>query len=141
MANLIDYKKTFDRKVSRTFGEKFKKQIVKGIENNRYTVREVSELYDVSTTAIYKWVYKYSILYEQGYKQIIEPMSDTKKIKDLLSRIKELESAVGKKQMKIDFLEKLIDISEQDYGIDIKKKLQNPSLVLGKPANLNDVFE
>lgn len=122
MANLEGFKKSFDKRLSRNFGEKFKKDMVKRIEDSESSVREVSDLYGVSTTAVYKWVYKYSILYEKGYRQIVEPMSSTKKIKQLQARIKELEQAVGQKQMKVDFLEKLIEISEEDLGIDIKKK-------------------
>ena len=49
-------------------------------------------------------------------------MSSTKKIKDLQSRIKELEQIVGQKQIKLDYFEKLIEISESDYNIDILKK-------------------
>jgi transposase-like protein len=122
MANLEGFKKSFDKRMSRNFGEKFKKDIVKRIENNEYSVRDVSELYGVSSTAVYKWVYKYSILYQKGYKQIVEPMSTTKKVKELQNRIKELERAVGQKQMKVDFLEKLIEIADDELGIDIKKK-------------------
>lgn len=122
MANLNDFKKSFDTRLNRTFGEKFKKDIVKRIENNEHSVRDVSELYGVSRTAVYKWVYKYSILYQKGYKQIVEPMSSTKKVKELQDRIKELERAVGQKQMKVDFLEKLIEIADDELGIDIKKK-------------------
>ena len=122
MANLNEFKKIFNKNVNRTFGEKFKKDIVNRIENNEYSVREVSQLYGVSTTAVYKWVYKYSILYQKGYRQIIEPMSSTKKVKELQNRIKELERAVGQKQMKVDFLEKLIEIADAELGIDIKKK-------------------
>lgn len=97
MANLEGFKKSFDKRMSRNFGEKFKKDMVNRIENNEYTVREVSELYKVSTTAVYKWVYKYSILYQKGYRQIVEPMSSTNKVKELQNRIKELEQAVGQK--------------------------------------------
>lgn len=122
MANLSDYKKSFDQRRTRSFGEKFKKDIVKRIENNEYTVREVSKLYEVSTSSVYSWVYKYSLLYQKGYRQVVEPMSNTKKIKELQARIKELEQAVGQKQMNVDFLEKLIEITENDLGIDIKKK-------------------
>jgi transposase len=85
-------------------------------------VSDISKLYGVSKTSVYKWIYKYSILYQKGYKQIIEPLSSTKKVKALQSRIKELEQAVGNKQMKVDFLEKLIELTEADLGIDIKKK-------------------
>src|SRR5690554_6821255 len=134
MAKLSDYKKSFDQRRARSFGEKFKKDIVKRIENNEYTVREVSKLYEVSTSSVYSWVYKHSILYQKGYRQVVEPMSSTKKVKELQTRIKELEQAVGQKQMKVDFLEKLIKITENDLGIDIKKKrVQNPALVLGAP--------
>ena len=122
MAKLEVFKKSFDKRMSRNFGEKFKKDMVQRIENNEYSVRDISELYGVSTTAIYKWVYKYSILYQQGYRQIVEPMSSTKKVKELQERIKELERAVGQKQMKVDFLEKLIEIADAEPGIDIKKK-------------------
>jgi transposase-like protein len=122
MANLEGFKKSFDKRMSRNFGEKFKKDMVNRIENNEYTVREVSELYKVSTTAVYKWVYKYSILYQKGYRQIVEPMSSTNKVKELQNHIKELEQAVGQKQMKLDFLEKLIEIADDEFGIDIKKK-------------------
>ncbi len=122
MANLEGFKKSFDKRLSRNFGEKFKKDMVNRIENNEFSVREISDLYGVSTTSVYKWVYKYSILYQKGYRQIIEPMSSTKKVKELQARIKELEQAVGQKQMKVDFLEKLIEITQDDLGIDIKKK-------------------
>jgi transposase-like protein len=120
-------------KINRHFGSKFKKDIVNSIERNEFSVQEVSSLYSVSRTSVYKWIYKYSILYKKGYKQIIEPMSSTKKIKELQNRIKELEQVVGQKQIKLDYLEKLIEISETDLGIDIvKKKNSKPSSGSGK---------
>lgn len=116
----------------RRFSQKFKKDIVKGIEGNKFSVREISELYNVSTTAVYKWIYKYSLLYQRGYRQIVEPMSSSSKIKELQATIKELERMIGSKQIRIDYLEKLIEISENDYGIDIKKKGSKPSSGSGK---------
>jgi len=115
-------KKTFDIRRNRHFGEKFKKDIVKSIEQNKFTVGEVSELYKVSRTSVYKWVYKYSVLYQKGYRQIVEPMSSNKKVKELQSKIKELEQIIGQKQVMLDFMEKLIELSETEYGIDILKK-------------------
>jgi hypothetical protein len=53
-------------------------------------------------------------------------MSSTNKIKELQERIRELERAVGQKQMKVDFLEKLIEIADGELGIDIKKKAGSP---------------
>ena len=37
------------------------------------------------------------------------------------ARIKELEQAVGQKQMNIDYLEKMIDLAKEHYDMDIKK--------------------
>ena len=42
------------------------------------------------------------------------------KKKQLEARIKELEKAVGQKQMNIDYLEKMIDLAKEHYNIDIK---------------------
>ena len=38
-------------------------------------------------------------------------------------RVKELERALGQKQMMIDIKDKMIEIAEETYDIDIKKKL------------------
>jgi hypothetical protein len=56
-------------------------------------------------------------------RQVIESKSDTKKIQLLEERIKELERALGQKQMLLDIKDKMIEIAEETYDIDIKKKL------------------
>lgn len=106
---------------NRYFSERFKKDKVKEIENNVTKVSEISKVYDVSVTAVYKWIYKYSTLHKKQLRQVIEPMSDTRKIKELQKKIKELEQMVGRQQMIIEFKEKMIDIAEDHYGINIKK--------------------
>ena len=55
-------------------------------------------------------------------------MSDTRKIQDLKARIRELEQMVGHKQFEIEFKNKMIDIAEEMYDIDIKKKLGSQPL-------------
>ena len=47
-------------------------------------------------------------------------------MKELEARIKELESAVGRKQMKIDYLEKMMEIAKEELDIDIKKNFATP---------------
>jgi len=47
--------------------------------------------------------------------------SSTNKLKELAQKVKELEQIVGKKQLQIDYLEKMIDIAKGDLNIDIKK--------------------
>ncbi len=52
----------------------------------------------------------------------MEKDSTDHKLKQLQDRIKELEAAVGNKQMRIDYLEKLIEITGEELGVDIEKK-------------------
>ena len=52
--------------------------------------------------------------------------SSYKKVKDLQDRIKELERVVGQKQLNIEFLEKMIEIAKEQYGLDIKKNFNTP---------------
>jgi len=59
-------------------------------------------------------------------------MSDTRKIQEMEQKIKELERLVGQKQILLEFREKQIEIAEEMYKIDIKKKLGTPvSNILG----------
>jgi transposase-like protein len=108
---------------TRYFSEDFKKKKVKELESNLVSICDISRTYNVSRTSIYKWVYKYSVMAKKNVKQIVEAKSDTNKIRILEERIKELERLVGQKQILLEFKEKMIEIAETTYGVDIKKKL------------------
>lgn len=58
-------------------------------------------------------------------KLIVESESDTQELLALKKKVAELERIVGQKQLLIDFKNKMIDIAEEMYGVDIKKKLSN----------------
>lgn len=106
----------------RFFSESFRKAKVREIERNLTTVLEVSREYEVSTTAVYNWLYKYSTLRAKQLRQIVEPMSDSHKVKELKKKIEELERLIGQKQIQIEFKEKMIELAEEMYKVDIKKK-------------------
>ncbi len=59
---------------------------------------------------------------KKGLKQVIEAKSDSGKLLAMREQIKELERIIGEKQIKLDFQEKLIELAESEYKIDIKKK-------------------
>jgi len=111
------------KRPQRFFSESFRKEKVREIERNLTTVLVVSREYEVTRGAVYKWLNKYSLFRAKQVRQIIEPMSDAQKIKELRAKIQELERLVGQKQFEIEFKEKMIEIAEQMYSIDIKKKL------------------
>lgn len=128
MAKPQDFSKEASNRVNRYFSESFKRKKVREIEKNISTVLEVSKEYEVSTTAVYKWLDKYSRNRKRGVKQVVELMSDTRKLQDLKARIRELEQMLGQKQFEIEFKDKMIDIAEEMYDIDIKKKLGSKPL-------------
>lgn len=126
MATLSKFKKAPSRtKVLRYFSEDFKIKKVREIEQNLTTVIEIGRVYSVSRKAVYKWIYKYSAMRKKAIKQVVEAKSDTVKIIRLKDELKEMERTVGQKQIKIEFLEKMIELAEQEYGVDIKKKFSS----------------
>jgi transposase-like protein len=110
-------------KINRSFSEEFKKEKVRELERNISSVSDICKTYMVSRTSVYRWIYKYSAMAKKQVKQIVEAKSDTRKIRALEERIKELERIVGQKQLLLEFNEKMIEIAEATYGVDIKKKV------------------
>jgi transposase-like protein len=110
----------------RIFSESLKKQIVKEYEQGKYGIKELERIYQVSNPSIYNWIYKYSQYQKKSIFVVEMKASQTEKIKNLEARVKELEQAVGVKQMNIDFLEKMIEITKEEYDIDIKKNSNTP---------------
>lgn len=105
----------------RQYSEDFRRQVVKEYECGSYSVRELSRLYRISPQSIYTWIYKYSIFNKKGYRIVEGHQSSTLKLKELEHRIEELEGLLGRKQIKLEFLEKLIDLASEEFGVDIKK--------------------
>lgn len=106
----------------RIFSEAFKKEKVKLIENRQITVKQLSRIYEVSETAIYKWIRKYSTKIAKSEKIVIEKESEGAKTLELLKQVAELERIIGQKQLEIDYLEKVIELGNEEVGFDIKKK-------------------
>jgi len=107
----------------RHFSDDFKKAKVRELERNITSIADICKTYSVSRSSVYKWIYKYSIMAKKQIKQVVEAKSDTQKIKALEDRIKELERIVGQKQLLIEFKDKMIEIAEATYHVDIKKKV------------------
>ena len=110
-------------KKNRKYSEEFKKELVTLFESGQYSVLELEKLYSVSSTVIYRWIYKFSTFNKKGVRVVEMKDSNLKKLKELEEKVRMLEQTVGQKQIKIDYLEKVIDIAEEELKIDIKKKL------------------
>lgn len=109
-------------KIRRTFNLELKLDLVKQIERGEIRVKDVSRTYGVSDTAVYNWLQKYSDLYIKQTRVVVEHKSIGKKNKELQEQIKQLQQALGQKQMRIDYLEKVVEFASERAGEDIEKK-------------------
>lgn len=105
----------------RVFSVDFKRQLVGEFEGGQYSVSELSTLHGIKPGVIYRWIYKYSNFNKKGYRMIESSDSSSKKVAELRKQIKELEAQIGRKQIKIDFLEEMMEVAKEELNIDIKK--------------------
>ena len=108
-------------KVVRNFSEEFKRAKIKELEQKQITIPKLVTLYGISRTSVYNWLCQYSVHYKQGTRLVVELESESKKTERLLKRVCELEQVIGQKQLEIDFLNKLIEVSSDELSVDIKK--------------------
>lgn len=132
MATRQQFELSSEERRKRTFSEEFKRQKVKEIERKQTTVLQVSKAYQVRPNNVYKWMDKYSIKDKNGVRLVVEMESETKRVLALMQKVAELERIVGQKQIVIDFQNKMIELAEKEYQVDIKKKLETePSCITG----------
>lgn len=77
--------------------------------------------YEVSGTAVYKWIKKFSKL-KNSERIVIEKISEETKNTELLKRIRDLEGAFGRKQLELDYYKSVVEIISEENGEDLEKK-------------------
>jgi len=106
----------------RIFSTELKKKLVSEIEMKRLTVRNVVNLYQVGVGTVYYWLHKYSSTIAKGVTMVVESDSKENKIDILYDRISELEKMLGRKQLELEFKDKVIEFCSEELGYDVKKK-------------------
>lgn len=106
---------------SRRYAEGFKKRIVTEYEQGDLSVLQLGKLYGIPFQTIYRWIYKYSTFNEKGVRVVEDNQSSSEKLKALEQEVKELHSMLGRKQIQIEFLDKLIELASEELKVDIKK--------------------
>jgi len=135
MAKLEDEKMSISERRRRRFSDNFKVKKVREIELKQTKVSEICKQYQVTAVSVYKWIEKFGMNKKKLDRLIVESESDTKQLLLLKKKVAELEQIIGQKQVMLDFKEKMIEIAEQTYGIDIKKKCTTP------PSNTSGATE
>lgn len=97
----------------------FKKTILAEIENGQISINQAAKKYGVGRTTIQKWMNKMG-----NFDKKLREMggnSAKQEIQRLKQKIRDLETQK-------DILETAIEIVEEEYGVDVKKKFLPESL-------------
>ena len=139
MATRERFKMTIAERRQRHFSDSFKIKKVRELETGKAKVSELCKQYEVSDTNIYRWLKKFGTMKDKKERLIVETDSDTKQLLELKKKVAELEQIIGQKQILIDFKDKMIDLAEEAYGVDIKKKYSTQqSNISGNTENNTD---
>jgi len=137
MATRTQFKMSVSERRRRHFSDSFKIQKVRELETGKTKVSEICKLYEVSDISVYRWLNKFGTMKDKKERLIVETDSDTRQLLALKKKIAELERVIGQKQIIIDFKDKMIELAEETYGVDIKKKfLPNSQILLATKGTI-----
>lgn len=105
----------------RIFSKAFKREKVKLVEQGKLSIAEISKIYEVSKVSVYKWMRKFSSV-QSGERIVVEKISESKKTLALYHQVRDLEQALGRKQMELDYFKEVVDLASKEEGVDLEKK-------------------
>lgn len=109
------------RKTRRVFSESFKRDKVRLYETGKMSINQMSKLYEVSETALYKWVDKYRTT-PSSERIVLETDSEYLKVLELTKRVNDLERLAGVQQLQLEYHKTVLKKASEHYEEDIEKK-------------------
>jgi len=118
----------------------FKMQVVEEVENGLISAEAARRLYNIpGKRTIHEWVLKYGI--NKRINKVVYVMTNTEEL-ELIRLRKEnlrLSKALDDSHLKTLALESLIEIADEEYGLDLKKNFGTQLLKeLSKKLSLSD---
>lgn len=115
------------REKPRIYSEEFKWQVVQDVLNGKYTKEEARRLHNIkSKSAVLYWMRQFARIETKDnfansnqtseYQEIMKELSQEEK------RIQELEQELKKEKLRADLWQKMVEIAEDKFEIDIQKK-------------------
>lgn len=122
--------KQYVKRSQKDYPMSFKLSVVKEFETGGVSLCELSKKYGIQGShTIRIWINKYGTFDWQN--RVINPMAKTKdqellelreKLKVLERKNARLEKELEVQDLKASFFDLMIDIAEEEYGVDIRKK-------------------
>jgi transposase-like protein len=112
-------------KVGRAYSESVKSKIVGEINCGLLSHREASKKYGINRKSIGSWITQLSLLNSKPLEIAQNTMVDMKednKTRILSKQVLDLTKELEKSKLRISSLETMIEVSEQEFQIKIRKK-------------------
>ena len=111
-----------EQTVRKRYSQAFKQQIISDIESGKITISQARKKYAIIVSyTIQKWI-KAAEKHHLINKVVrVRMPSEIERIKQLDQEKQKLESALARAHLKIDALQSVIELAEEDYKVDLKK--------------------
>ena len=110
-----------------SYSPAFKQKVISEIESGKLTINGARKLYGIGGgSMIQTWIKKLGKFHMLNKVVRVEMKDEVSKLKQLEKDKKELESALAQAHLKLLAYESLIEVAEENLGIDLKKNLKLP---------------
>ncbi len=110
------------RRTQQDYTMGFKLAVVSQVEKGEFTYKQAQKYYGIQgRSTVLVWLRKHGTLDWSDAK--IHSMNQPKRKETPAQRIKRLEKQLSDERLKNDILNKMIDISDKQFGTSIRKKL------------------
>jgi len=110
------------KSVLKRYSVAFKQHVVREYETG-VTVYELQKRYGITGNGtIQRWVEKYG---QEGLRlkvMRIQHIDEQNRVKELEAQVKELESALAQVTLDKIMYQAMVEVAEQEYGLELKKK-------------------
>lgn len=118
-----------EQKITKQYSLSFKQKVVSEIEGGKLTKSGARKLYGIGGGSVINcWIKKFGKLHLLNKVVRIELKDEVSRLKQLEREKKELESALAQAHLKLVVYESIIEVAEEELGIDLKKNSKSGSL-------------
>lgn len=122
------------------YSEAFKKQVVREYEGGA-SASSLREKYGIKgPSTITTWLRKYGREGSRYKLMVIQTPEEQNRVKQLEKRVQELESALAQMMLDKLMLESLVEVIEEEEGVEVKKNTGRRSLNERSPKRENKGF-
>jgi transposase-like protein len=119
-----------EQKITKQYSLSFKQKVISEIESGKLTKEGARKLYGIGGGSVINgWIRKFGKLNLLNKVVKIEMKEEVSRLKHLEKEKKALESALAQAHLKLIVYESLIEVAEEELGIDLKKNLKPGSSI------------